>query len=95
MGAIARSHPEPPAGLPDAAGIGRGYGRDFWAVFAANFALNGAANMLVIFPLFVVRLGGGAAMIGAIAAFGSAMALVVRPALPRVIERIGRRSTVF
>ncbi|SRR5579875_902905 len=87
--------PEPAVDRPGRVRIGRGYGRDFWAVFAANFALNGAANMLVIFPLFIVRLGGGAATIGAIAAFGTAMALAVRPALPRAIERMGRRSAVF
>lgn len=78
-----------------AAGVGRGYGRDFWAVFAANFVLNGSSNMLVLFPLLIVRLGGGAAMIGALAAFGAAMALVVRPAVPLVIERAGRSSIVF
>ncbi|HUY19407.1 MAG TPA: MFS transporter [Candidatus Binataceae bacterium] len=91
MSEVARSNPQP-AAQPGATG---GYGRDFWAVFAANFALNGASNMLVIFPLFVVRLGGGAAMIGAIAAFGSAMALLARPAVPLAIGRMGRRSTVF
>ena len=88
-------HPESTASPEASLGIGRGYGRDFWAAFAANFALNGAANMLVLFPLYIVRLGGGAAIIGAIAAFGSAMALLVRPAVPLVIERMGRRSTVF
>jgi MFS family permease len=95
MGGVALPNPAPAANPATAPGVGRGYGRDFWAVFAANFALNGAANMLVLFPLFIVRLGGGAAMIGAIAAFGSAMALVVRPAVPLAIERMGRRSTVF
>jgi MFS family permease len=95
MGGVTPAHPEPEPGPATPLPVGRGYGRDFWAVFAANFALNGAANMLVLFPLFVVRLGGGAAMIGAIAAFGSAMALVVRPAVPVAISRMGRRSTVF
>ncbi|MBF6570219.1 MAG: MFS transporter [Candidatus Binataceae bacterium] len=82
--AAARVHP-----------LGHGYGRDFWAVFAATFALNGASNMLVLFPLFVIRLGGGPKMIGAIAAFGSAMALMVRPGVPRVLARAGHKSTVF
>lgn len=95
MDGVAFPNPEPAAHPVTALGVGRGYGRDFWAVFAANFALNGAANMLVLFPLLIVRLGGGAAMIGAIAAFGAAMALVVRPAVPLVIERVGRSSTVF
>jgi MFS family permease len=95
MGGVALPNPEPAAHPAIAPRVGRGYGRDFWAVFATNFALNGAANMLVLFPLLIVRLSGGAAMIGAIAAFGSAMALVVRPAVPLVIERMGRRSTVF
>lgn len=95
MGEVARSHPDPVSRPAAPLGIGRGYGRDFWAVFAANFALNGSSNMLVLFPLFIVRLGGGAAMIGAIAAFGLAMALVVRPGVPLAIERMGRRSTVL
>ncbi len=95
MGGVALPHPALAPGGEPRPGLGRGYGRDFWAVFAANFAINGAANMLVLFPLFVVKLGGGAAMIGAIAAFGSAMALMVRPGLPFAIDRIGRRAAVF
>ena len=72
-----------------------GYGRDFWLVFAATFALNLAGNLFVFFPMFIVRLGGGAAVIGAIASVGSVAALAMRPGLGAFIDWRGRRLTVL
>lgn len=69
----------------------RGYGRDFWLVFAATFALNLVSNLFVFFPVFIVKLGGDAAVIGAIASLGALAALTVRPALGALIDRLGRR----
>ena len=73
----------------------RVYTRDFWLVFIATSALNTAANLLVLFPVFVVRLGGGASTIGAVAALAAFGALSMRPAASTVIERRGRRWTAM
>ncbi len=81
--------------VPDANLHERVYTRDFWLVFIATSALNTAANLLVLFPVFVVRLGGGASTIGAIAAIAALGALAMRPAASRAIERRGRRWTAL
>ncbi|MGH7865672.1 MAG: MFS transporter [Candidatus Binataceae bacterium] len=65
------------------------YSRDFWLVFAASFALNSAANLFVLFPLWIVQLGGGASAIGAIIGTGSLAALAVRPVVGVLIDRRG------
>ncbi len=44
------------------------HGCAFWLPFAASFALNSIGNLFVLFPLWVVKLGGGAGAIGAIVA---------------------------
>jgi MFS family permease len=72
-----------------------GYGREFWLVFWASFAVNSVGNLFVFFPIFVVRLGGGAAAIGAIASLGSAAALVLRPRVSALIDSHGRRLTAL
>jgi hypothetical protein len=59
------------------------YGRAFWLVFAASFALNMVANLFVLFPLWVVELGGNAGVIGAIVGTGSLAALAARPGVGR------------
>ena len=83
-----------PAGDASAEGGRRPvYGRNFWTVFAASFALNSAANLFVLFPLFVVQLGGSASSIGAIMGTGSLAALLVRPGAGLAIDRRGRKWT--
>ncbi|HEY6395530.1 MAG TPA: MFS transporter, partial [Candidatus Binataceae bacterium] len=72
-----------------------GYGRGFWLVFLATFAINSASNLFVLFPLFVVRLGATAAMIGAIVGTGSLAALAVRPGVGVLIDRIGQRRAAM
>jgi predicted MFS family arabinose efflux permease len=67
------------------------YGRDFWLVFGANFGLNLSASLFVMLPALVMRLGGGAAQIGAIIAVGSLAALAVRPLNGVGIDRFGCR----
>jgi hypothetical protein len=54
------------------------YTREFWLIFAATFALNSAANLFVMLPIFVVKLGGGASTIGEVVAIGSFAALIMR-----------------
>jgi MFS family permease len=71
------------------------YGRAFWLLFAATFALNSIGNLFVLFPLWVVKLGGGAGAIGAIVGTGSLAALAARPGVGGLIDRYGRRSTAF
>lgn len=70
-------------------------GRDFWLVFLATFALNTAANLFVMFPLFVVRLGGGASLIGAIIGTWSLFALLARPGAGVAIDKYGRKRTAL
>src|SRR5579859_1203516 len=65
------------------------YTRNFWLIFAAHFAANMAANLFVMLPLFVMRLGGGPAMIGAVIAAGGVAALAVRPLNGSGIDRCG------
>ncbi len=72
-----------------------GYSRDFWLVFAATFALNTVGNLFVLFPLWVVELGGGAGAIGAIVGTGSLAALAVRPWVGTLVDRRGRRWTAL
>lgn len=71
------------------------YNRDFWLIFAATFALNAAANLFVLFPLYVVRLGGTASTIGAIVGAGSLAALIARPLASAAVDRRGRRRTAL
>src|SRR3977135_1239048 len=68
-----------------------GYQRDFWLVFTATSVLGLAANLFVFFPVYIVRLGGDAAAIGAIVSIGSLAALAARPALAPLIDWRGRR----
>jgi MFS family permease len=72
-----------------------GYQRDFWLVFTATSVLGLAANLFVFFPVYIVRLGGDAAAIGAIVSVGSLAALAARPALAPLIDWRGRRFTVM
>lgn len=67
------------------------YSRDFWLVFAASLALNSAANLFVLFPLFVMRLGGSAGTIGAVIGTGSLAALLVRPLVGPGVDTMGRK----
>jgi MFS family permease len=71
------------------------YSRDFWLVFAATFALNVALNFFVLFPVFIVRMGGHAITIGAIVASGGLAALVARPGASHAVDRRGRRWTAL
>ncbi len=71
------------------------YGRAFWLLFAATCALNSIFNLFVLFPLWVVKLGGGAGAIGAIVGTGSLAALAARPGVGGLIDRYGRGSTAF
>lgn len=67
------------------------YRRDFWLVFGANFALNLSLSLFVMLPAFVMRLGGGAAQIGAVIAAGGVAALAVRPLNGVGVDRFGSR----
>ena len=71
------------------------YSRDFWLVFTATFALNVALNFFVLFPVFIVRLGGHATTIGSIVASGGFAALVARPGASFAVDRRGRRWTAM
>ena len=71
------------------------YTRDFWLLFIATFTLNFSANMFVLFPLFIVGLGGSATSIGAIVGTFSLFALLARPYVGVAIDRRGRRSIAF
>jgi len=94
--AIAVETQTPSASGPGIAGASPSiYKRDFWLVFAATFALNTAGNLFVLFPLFIVHLGGGATTIGKVIATGSAAALLSRPIAPALIDRRGRRWTAL
>ena len=72
-----------------------GYSLDFWLVFIASFAVWLAANLFVFFPVFIVRLGGGAAQIGEIVAVGALAALAARPGLVPLLEWRGRRAVAL
>jgi MFS family permease len=71
------------------------YSRKFWLVFGATFAANAALSVLVLFPLFIVRLHGSAATIGAVIGTGSLAALLTRPAASAAIATRGRRWTAL
>jgi MFS family permease len=83
------------AGGGAAAGPESIYGRDFWLLFIATFTLNFGSNMFVLFPLFIVGLGGGATSIGAIVGTYSLAALLARPYVGVAIDQRGRRSIAF
>ena len=72
-----------------------GYQRDFWLVFTATFVLGLAANLFVFFPVYIVKLGGDAAAIGAIVAVGALAALAARPGFVPLTDRRGRRTTAL
>jgi MFS family permease len=71
------------------------YRREFWLVFVASFALYSVTNLFVLFPLFVVGLGGTASVIGAVVGTGSMFALIARPYVGPAIDRSGARSTTL
>src|SRR5216683_4545324 len=71
------------------------YSRKFWLVFGATFAANTAMSVLVLFPLFIVRLHGRAATIGAVIGTSSLFALLTRPAASAAIATRGRRWTAL
>lgn len=83
------------AGAPRVDREWAGYGLDFWLVFIASFAVWLAANLFVFFPVFVVRIGGGAAQIGAIVGVGALAALAARPGLVPLLEWRGRRAVAL
>jgi MFS family permease len=68
-----------------------GLGREFWMIFAASFALNFVANLFVMFPLWLVDLGGAATTIGAVIGTGSLAALAARPGVGVLMDRSGLR----
>jgi MFS family permease len=72
-----------------------GYRLDFWLVFTATSAIGVAANLFVFFPIYIVKLGGDAAAIGAIVAVGGLAALAARPGFVPLIDRRGRRTTAL
>jgi MFS family permease len=71
------------------------YTREFWLVFSAHLCLNAAANVFVLFPLFVVHLGASAQLLGAIVGTGSLAALIARPLFGPMIDRRGRRAVAL
>jgi MFS family permease len=72
-----------------------GYHFDFWLVFTATSAIGVAANLFVFFPVYIVKLGGDAASIGAIVAVGALAALAARPGFVPLVDRRGRRTTAL
>ncbi len=86
---------EEPSDSPHIAREPSRYSRDFWLVFAATFALNTVGNLFVLYPLWVVELGGGAGAIGAVIGTGSLAAPAVRPWVGALIDRRGRRWTAL
>jgi MFS family permease len=71
------------------------FGRGFWLVFWASFALNTSSNMFVLFPLYLVKLGAGAKMIGAVVGTFSLAALAARPGVGILLDRNGRQRTAM
>ncbi|MDO8433698.1 MAG: MFS transporter [Candidatus Binatus sp.] len=96
---VANALPEHPGGAPNGLDAPENprlvFERAFWLVFAASFALNMAANLFVLFPLWVVELGGNASIIGAIIGTGSLAALAARPGVGALIDRRGRKWTAL
>ena len=72
-----------------------GYRLNFWLVFTATSAIGVAANLFVFFPVYIVKLGGDAASIGAIVAVGALAALAARPGFVPLTDRRGRRTTAL
>jgi len=94
--ALSAEHEAEPAAPRHASTVhGTIYGRNFWLVFGATFALNTAFSVLVMFPLFIVRLHGNAATIGAVIGTSSLAALLTRPAASAAIATRGRRWTAL
>ncbi|HYL59813.1 MAG TPA: MFS transporter [Candidatus Acidoferrales bacterium] len=71
------------------------FGRGFWLLFWATFALNSSSNMFVLFPLYLVKLGAGAKMIGAVVGTFSLAALAARPGVGILLDRSGRQRTAM
>ena len=89
--AEARAQPECGRGKTPGASI---YTRDFWLIFAATFALNCSLNLFLMFPLFIMKLGGGAGSIGAVVATGSLAALLTRPGIcSSMVQGAARHAT--
>jgi MFS family permease len=64
-------------------------------IFAATFAINSVNNLFILFPLYIVKLGGNATTIGAVIAMGPLAALLTRPLASVATEHYGCRLTAF
>ena len=77
------------------ASSGSHFSRGFWLVFWATFALNTSSNLFVLFPLYLVKLGAGAKIIGAVVGTFSLAALAARPGVGILLDRIGRQRVAM
>ena len=71
------------------------YTRGFWTAWVIHFTGAMSHAMFVLFPLYVLHLGGDALLIGLLLGISLAVSVAVRPLVGLLLDRVGRRRVLL
>jgi MFS family permease len=71
------------------------YTRAFWTAWAIHFTGAMSHAMFVLFPLYVLRLGGDELLIGLLLGVSLAFSVALRPLVGVLLDRLGRRRVLL
>ena len=71
------------------------YTRAFWTAWVIHFTGAMSHAMFILFPLYVLHLGGDELLIGLLLGVSLAISVVVRPAVGLLLDRLGRRRVLL
>ena len=71
------------------------YTRAFWTAWVIHFTGAMSHAMFVLFPLYVLRIGGDELLIGLLLGVSLAVSVAVRPFVGVLLDRVGRRRELL
>jgi MFS family permease len=71
------------------------YTRAFWTAWVIHFSGAMSHAMFVLFPLYVLHLGGDELLIGLLLGVSLAISVAVRPLVGMLLDRVGRRRVLL
>jgi MFS family permease len=71
------------------------YTRAFWTAWAIHFTGAMSHAMFVLFPLYVLHIGGDELLIGLLLGLSLAVSVLVRPLVGLLLDRVGRRRVLL
>jgi MFS family permease len=71
------------------------YTRAFWTAWVIHFTGAMSHAMFVLFPLYVLRIGGDELLIGLLLGVSLAVSVAVRPLVGVLLDRVGRRRVLL